>query len=508
MSIEFNPKSKSVVFFNENNDSLAELKIHSHKRFIFILKILGIVEDISCEGKIIHANRSYLIKEYRREFKPQGLSDKDILRIIRACFKDSKRDATSEQELETSVNSDSVKIKPFEGVITEGPLKGIKAKTDLESTLPKEADHVRAEKIIDTIALAMKSNLLDDVELHAALQNQYQMLKLIDVDGKWIDALQGIETELLPTEENIRKACEDLIDQMANAIKENPYFLNCIASIPDPALKKFQDKLSSENGEKLIHYLVPYAFALNGLTKAFTSDVDVFIKVDRKWAKEKPFNVRKYLPLFGWIKYTTLGRLSRAKKPLKTHETHKKSNRSYLNLNIFEAVMADKFFTRNKDNALAGEALMRHRVGGKENPRTGAGPTTVGVTKKGDHTYESVKIRPDLPKEWADLYTVWNFAFCSSAKTFPVVVMKLLIPAVNDYASDPQAYMNHRVIALYLHFQFSIFRQMAGQHHDFLSDDWNSIEITRAFGAANLQSANEYEAKVKQAKSADSSKIL
>jgi len=427
------------------------------------------------------------------------MNDEQILKMICACLKEKP---TSDIELTTvgpkvKENDAESKIR----TIKEGPLAGMTIQSGaVESTAVQMTDpHQKAEKIIDDIAIFMKSNLLPEPELRAAIKNQYQMLKLMDNEGAWINSpkLEAIGENLLPTEGETLQACEKLIDEMTNAIKKNPYFLNCIANISDAQLKKFQDKLKGDNGGKMIKYLIPYAMALNGLTAAFAKDVDLFVEVDKIWTKEKPANVRKYLSLFGWIKYTTLGALSRIKKPLQTHSVDKGANRNHLNLNIFEAVMADRFFTGNKKNADAGEALIRHPVGGKKDPRTGAGPTTVGVTKNG---HEAVKVRPDFPKEWADLYSVWNFAFCSNADSFPLLALKLLIPSVNDYSNDPQAYINNRAIALYLYFQFAVFRQMAGQDFDYLSAGWSSKEITAALGEANFQSSQDYEQKVRHAK--------
>jgi hypothetical protein len=497
MHISFNPKSNLFNFKHEQKTvNVAEHQLHvqCHTHFIGLLKFFGKVEDIpDPQGKtVIHVSKASLIQKYREEFHPVGLSDKQIMKIIRA--------SVGKQTPETKPSTET---KQKFGTIKEGPLAGITIQSGpIESPATQKAEaHQRAEKIIDDMAVFMKSNLLPENELRSAIKNQYQMLKLMDDQGAWINSekLKEIGDTLLPPEGATRQECEKFIDTMVDAIKKNPYFLNCIANIPDRLLKQFQNKLKGDKGDKMIKYLIPYAITLNSLTAAFAKDVNLFIEVDKMWTKQKPASVRKYLSLFGWIKYTTLGTLSRIKKPIRTHAVDKGANRSHLNLNIFEAVMADRFFTGNKKNADAGEILLRHPVGGKKNRRTGAGPTTVGVTKGG---YEAVKVRPDLPKEWADLYTVWNFAFCSNAGSFPLLALKLLIPSVNDYSNDPQAYINHRAIALYLYFQFSIFRQMAGQNFDYLSDGWNSKEITAALGEANLRSAKEYEKLVKRAKKA------
>jgi hypothetical protein len=515
---------------NLSSDSKGfELNVQCYNRFTGLLKILGIVEEIKQGKEVIHVAKTSLIKQYREQLKPQGLSDTEIVKIVHACVNEKSpsfplddisqpRITPDKKAADTRDNqSDPIDITTKDlnyRKINDGPLAGIVIESGTVAIAEKTEAHLKAEKVIDDIAIFLKSSLLEEKELELAIKNQYQMLKLMNSDGTWIDSekLKNISSELLIPGKS-RESCEKLIEEMAKAMKKNPYLLNCIANLPEGALKNFQEKLSSDNGQKMIKYLIPYAFALNSLTAVFAKDVELFNEVDKLWSKEKPFNAGNHLSFFGWIKYTTLGTLSRAKKPLQKHEIEKDANRHYLNLNIFEAVTADKYL-KNNDNAKAGIALMRHPVGGKSDVRTGAGPTTVGVTKKekaGEdssavsgkreyETYEIIKGRPDLPKEWADLYTVWNLAFISNGNDFPLLAMKLLIPSVNNYADDPQSYMHHRVIALYLHFQFNIFRQMADQQFDYLRDDWSSKEITEALGKANLNSSKEYETSVKKAK--------
>lgn len=189
-----------------------------------------------------------------------------------------------------------------------------------------------------------------------------------------------------------------------------------------------------------------------------------------------------------------LGHLADLNKLLQTKTISKDSNRHYLNFNILEATIAD-LFLGNSDNAGAGMTLIQHPVGGKTDSRTKAGAATVGETRG----YPVIELRPDLPKEWADLYTVWNLAFCSNASTFPILAAKLLIPSVHDHDSNSEGYMYHRAIALYLHFQFQIFRKIDETEPSVVSE-WNFPEITRTMGQANAVSAQAYDELVKSKK--------
>jgi len=236
----------------------------------------------------------------------------------------------------------------------------------------------------------------------------------------------------------------------------------------------------------MMKYWIPYAFALNGLTTVIAKDVALFDHIDALFSQEKrAYYAIKYLNIFGIIKYYTLGRLSQLTEPIKRDKVSRDHGRHYVNLNIIEAVIADRCLG-NMDNVKAGWALIQHPVGGASNAQTGSGPTSIGTSRG----YPVVQLYPDFPKQWADLYSVWNLAFCSNADTYPLLAAKLLIPSVSDYVSDPNGYLFHRAIALYLHFQFAIFRGFNGEPAYLRG--WDCTKLTRAMGISTAASAQNY----------------
>lgn len=487
-----------------NEMQLDNVRCHSH--FIGLLKLLGIVEDVTTQAKeVVHINKSSLIKKFKEQYHPQGLSDKDIMHIIRSSCRQNSREAlgASESQVESDLQTRASvlltgeyrqsNIETFKR-IQKGPLAGMGVRGGLlENT---EGTYPRAIKIIDDLVSYLKTTVLSPDQLHAAIQEQLQIVKLMNQQGEWIDKeLEKVGRSLLPAPEETAQKSMEFIDGMAKALKQNQYFLAAINNLDDLQLESIRKKMEGDKGIKMMQYMLPYAMALNGLTAAFAKDIHLFDKIDRMWTKAmKPYKTRKYLEFFGMVKYYTLGNLSRAKKPIKTKTIAKDANRHYLNINIMEAVIADMYLGNN-NNAEAGSTLIRHPVGGKHNARTGAGPSTVEPLA---NLYDVIKLRPDLPKEWADLYTVWNFTFCSNTDNFPFLVLKLLIPSVNDYAAHPEAYIYHRSIALYLYFKMAILRGITEKAPKFL-EGWHFPEITHAFGEANLQSARDYEERIRKA---------
>lgn len=424
--------------------------------------------------------------------RPQNSQQEKLMKVSESVISSRENEANLESlssHMGTYVKQETLTFRR----IQHGPLKGLPIRTGSV----KVENHPRAIQIIDNLAASMKAALLQltEKELHAAIQHQYQSVRVMKKDGTWKHTgLEKISHKLIPSESETFKTCLAFIDSVAENVKKNPYMLAALDNINDLQIEHYKKK-TSKNGIQLAQFLVPYAMALDGLTDAFARDINLFNAVDKIWTKEKkPHNINKYLSLFGWIKYRTLGHLSDLKKVIRKGKVSKNSNRHYLNLNIFEAVVGD-LVMGYKNNAKAGEKLIKHPVGGKDNRRTEAGKATIG---KPDG-YKVLELHPDLPKQWADLYAVWNFTFCSIGETFPTLAAKLLIPSVNDYDSNPEGYIYHRALALYLYFQFSIFRGINHEDHAFISG-WHSKEITKAMGQANARSAKQYDNLVKATK--------
>lgn len=504
-----NKKLKAANFFDRfkarGNLTLGILQLDNvryHTHFIGLLKFLGKIEVLSIGNKTIYLNKASLIKKYQSLKCCDESSDKNkIINSIRFHFKclqspvrteDPQSRWTSIQALDLHQSSDKrsrnrdqdslgyldlAQDRNFAGVLHAGRV--IRGETDSRQ---------KALNIINTIESSLKEALrqIKGADLHKAIQDQFKMLRLMEADGTWKDhGLTEHQDLLMPSETNAWAKCFEFVDQIIVAAKKNPYLLAAIGNLDESQLQSLKQK-AKVDGIKMMQYLIPYAIALDGLTSVFAGNIELFTRIDKLWSTEKrPHYALKYLNLFGLIKYYTLGRLLKLTEPIKAEKVSRDHARYYINLNIIEAVIADKYLG-NKNNANAGWALIQHPVGGESNPQTGSGPASIGK-KRG---YPVIELRPDFPKQWADLYSVWNLTFCSNADTFPLLAVKLLIPSVNNYASNPQGYIFHRGIALYLYFQFAIFRKLNGES-SFLGG-WNFAEVTRAMGESTATSAQEY----------------
>lgn len=509
-SISFNFSHKeSGIFKDYRNlqiDQYTLNKVRCHTRCIGLLKFFGKIEDLPVDNgtkDVVHVNKGSLINKYREIAGNRNLSNDQIINLIRS----SRQQYANSNLVESNKIEDEASIIPSRiGAfvkqenetlkrIQNGPLAGMAIRSGIVKGT--ENQHLRGIKIIDNLAASMKSILSQKTgkELHVFIENQFKTVCVLKENGSWVDpALGAMGAHLVPVEEDALQKCLDFVDAVTALAKKNPYLLSTIDNLDELQLEHFRQK-ATLHGAEMVEYLVPYAMALNGLTDAFVRDVDLFDRIDKTWTKEqKPHNIRKHLNLFGAIKYYTLNHLSSLKKTIKTGVISRDSNRNYLNLNILEAVVAD-LYMKNTSNAKAGWTLIQHPVGGKSNPSTGSGPATIGRTKG----YPIIEVRADFPKKWADLYGVWNLAFCSISDSFPMLMTKLLIPKVNDYESNPEGYIYHRAMALYLYFQFSIFRGISGKDFSFLNG-WYSQDVTHAFGEANAVSAQDYDESVKAQK--------
>ena len=472
MLLDFTINNKKSNWF-ESRGNLTIDKLHLdnvryHTHCIGLLQLFGKIESISLGDKMIHLNKASLIKRYRsivpREAKS---SDTTIINLIRLIY---RAQSTHHQ---TPLISALDLYKPC-------------SKRSQNRNFDY-LDLAQQQRPIDVIESSLKEALrqMSGAELHNAIQDQFKMVHLMGADGRWKDSAFTKNHDLLiPSEATAWERCYQLIDQTIAAAKKNPYLLAAIDHLNPSQLQTLREKIKLD-GMSMMKYLIPYAFALNGLTSLLAKDINLFDRVDALFSREKRIHYPiKYLNIFGMIKYYTVGRLSKLTQPIKTNRISKDHCRHYLNLNIMEAVVAD-WCLGNIDNAKAGWTLIQHPVGGKAKPPR-SGPASIGTSRG----YPVMQLYPDFPKQWADLYALWNLAFCSNASNFPIIATKLLIPSVNDYASHPSGYIFHRGIALYLHFQFALFRNLNGEP-PFLKE-WDCMELTRAMGRSAAASAQKY----------------
>jgi len=215
------------------------------------------------------------------------------------------------------------------------------------------------------------------------------------------------------------------------------------------------------------------------------------------------------------------------KDGLKTDKLDYDNMNRLLPLNIYEAALAD-FNNGYFDNAKTGVTLATHKHGKKENrPNTGEGPSQRVVDSNNP---DSVGIywKQPLPRLWANLYHTWNADFVfEEFINGPIIGAKLWNPQVMCmYQTTPGEYMLNRGIALYGMLMFlghcSLREVRAAKNDASLNaveigkingrekllwrDTWAKLqfkwddEARNIWGAANLRSSQDYNARVEKAK--------
>jgi len=146
------------------------------------------------------------------------------------------------------------------------------------------------------------------------------------------------------------------------------------------------------------------------------------------------------------------------------------------------------------DNGYAGTVLAKYKPGSRRyNDKTGEGPSC--FSDDGN----AILLKMALPRKWADLYAVWNLAFVTSY-SHPYIMVKLLIPSVNDYKEEPAEYIYNRGMALYTHIHFELFRRVDFANAGTSEVSWPDEHLRKFFGAANKDYAKQYDNEVKAIK--------
>jgi len=165
-------------------------------------------------------------------------------------------------------------------------------------------------------------------------------------------------------------------------------------------------------------------------------------------------------------------------------------------VNILEAVISD-FVEHNPDNAKAGAVLAWNHPGHfTTNAATGEGPTElIGTGNNRSFAYHY-----PLAQQWSDLYSVWNVDFVMHEFTdWPITIPKLLIPSVACYVGKPERYIHQRGIALWalinIKFRFGFNEKPDGSR----LFDWDVTDLSLKLAKLNLQSADDYVARLEKA---------
>jgi len=324
---------------------------------------------------------------------------------------------------------------------------------------------------------------LDDATLQYLVRTHYQTMRLMDHNGSWTaPELESISEALLPSDLSINDAY-DLLDRMAMHAEENPYLVDFFEAAAGQQFDTLFTQVDA-SGAQILPAVVAYAVLQENMTKAMYNDYQLIEVLMNIWVPTRQaLGIEASLSTFHKLK------LMSVEKPMNdyiqfhsTGEVPADYAKLDLPLNIFEAVAEDLSADR-RDNAKAGVILGFHLPG--EQPA------------RFSDDGKAVLLTMEEPKAWADLYTIWNMAFVSHFEYFPFVMVKLLIPQVNNISAAPEAYIYNRSLALYTHLHFSFLGQfdqlVAGQ----TPMNWFDAELNAIFGSVAKRSALKYEAKVR-----------
>jgi hypothetical protein len=328
-------------------------------------------------------------------------------------------------------------------------------------------------------------------DLQNMMEEYFVTMRLMKEDGQWAHPKLAEITDTLFPQDLTLEDFDGLIDTMAENAGQNPYIHAFLTAAHEKGFPELYAKLKKEGGE-FIPGFVAYAMVLQQLTVASRDDFEVAKACEEIWKKNRESygSPLANIGFSGAVKYHSVEfPVSRMTAALNKGEIDPHFGSFILPLNIVEAAVYDTV-NGNFDNAKAGWIAATHRPGGKSNEATGAGDTA--LTEDGN----GVSVNMPLPKEWADLYHAWNMAFVSQFAQFPYSIVKLLIPRVSDYQDQPSEYIHTRALTLYAHLNFILFRPEGDEVGGEGAFDWSTPEMSRLFGAVNLEKAREYAAEV------------
>ena len=353
-------------------------------------------------------------------------------------------------------------------------------KVALISVLLIVSTHVFASPALDDVMNRLKGSIshLDNTTLRYAVISHYQTMRLMDANGQWVaPELAEISEQLLPSDLSIDNAI-DLLDQMRIHVNENPYMMDFFEAAEERQFKTLFDKVEAE-GHYTLPAVVAYAVLQEQLTQAMYNDYQLIDVLMNIWVPTRQsLGIEASLSTFHKLK------LMSVEKPMTDYIQFHSSGlvpadygKLDLPLNIFEATAEDLSADR-RNNAIAGAILGFHLPG-------------VEPARFSDDGKAVLLFMPQA-KAWADLYTIWNMAFVSHFEYFPFVMVKLMIPQVNNIADLPEAYIYNRSLALYSHLHFSFFSQFDQLVSGQTPMNWYDEKLTKLFGRISKRSARHY----------------
>ncbi|MBO9483439.1 hypothetical protein [Salinisphaera sp. G21_0] len=300
--------------------------------------------------------------------------------------------------------------------------------------------HTRASQLIQK---------LDVNEVREKVKQSFMDLELMDCRGEWTQEIFEIISSNL-SDDTSQEAIEKAVSEVFRNIKDNDYLMRAIHNIIN--VSETNEGMLEKGKNEIIHELesvLPFALALNLLTKAQIQNTEVLEACVHLWKKKRNemggairgLGFKKAIKLIS-VEQPIVKMLKGRKKPNYPHS----QGRCILPFNIIEATAVEAVSGRH-ENACAGLTLAQHYPG----------KYTQCASELDEQGQEPLFNYP-LPKHWSDLYTTWNMQFCATCNERPELLSKLLIPAVSGYQAKPGAYISRRAYALYTALNYLFFR--------------------------------------------------
>merc|ERR1712029_768179 len=330
---------------------------------------------------------------------------------------------------------------------------GMKSVAEIES--PSDLQHTSV--VVKNINAFLKN--LDENDITQKMRYHYQVMGLISQQGEWTHPLLTDIGPLLIPSNVTKEDLMELVRQIAANAEKNPYLVEAILQVKTSSYPQLSNHWEREGG-RVIPDVITLAMVLEKLTSESTKDWRVVEACQSVWRKFNSFGkIITTVPLtdpFPAIKILSVREfIDRAlaiqkNKNVDPYQFPKKSWSNELVLNILEAMIQDNFLG-NFNNAYAGEILAKYSCGDRG-------------------------------------YDVLNGAKPS------------LIPSVSGYQSQPDVYMNNRVIAL------NIFANYKANRYDSIMD-WGDRQLTKDLGEVNRRSGEDYIRRLALARNTTTQKI-
>ncbi len=332
-------------------------------------------------------------------------------------------------------------------------------------------------------ALQDQVSLTSPEEWQSLLRETYQQFYILEY-------LEKYQEDLIPSKFK-RDDLVEFLDEINQALQENGYFLDLLNEIPWDRASEYSPFTLVDGSTALAHdnfkYLLSFAYCLNKLNSLVRKDTEFLeVLVRHYWKVRRANNFYRFSNLLAVIKLHSIELpiilFLRAQKRKKLSPSFAKW---ILSFNIFEATMVD-FFVGFFDNARSTIPLIRYHP----NCSKGA-PST--FSSDGN----ALNLVSPRPKEWADLYQVWNMAFVAQFKPAAFLLIKLLIPSVSRYRLRPTEYMHTRITALHLAMTYID----SATHAPLIKANLkligpSKLSLIKLWGRVNLAAAKKYAAQV------------